>query len=153
MLTLTLSLQLKEQKCIAYVCAEHSSCIMLLWVQVDEMEKAVDVAEKNMARFNLSQAEISGRRKWVLQTRRQVCRQCPDVHNAGTPCVNSQDREARHTYSVRMKLGRGVGSPSFCLCTAHGGDCQGCTRKNQCFWTAYRVDNQGCIRKDQAVSE
>ena len=36
------------------------------------MEKAVDVAEKNMARFGLSQAEISSRRKWVMQTRRQV---------------------------------------------------------------------------------
>lgn len=41
--------------------------------QVDEMEKAVDVAEKNMARFGLSQAEISSRRKWVMQSRRQVC--------------------------------------------------------------------------------
>ena len=40
--------------------------------QVDEMEKAVDVAEKNMARFGLTQQEISNRRKWVLQTRRQV---------------------------------------------------------------------------------
>jgi hypothetical protein len=36
------------------------------------MEKAVDVAEKNAARFRLSQAEISSRRKWVMQTRRQV---------------------------------------------------------------------------------
>lgn len=36
------------------------------------MEKAVDVAEKNMSRFGLTQAEISSRRKWVLQTRRQV---------------------------------------------------------------------------------
>ena len=36
------------------------------------MEKAVDVAEKNMARFGLTQQEISSRRKWVLQTRRQV---------------------------------------------------------------------------------
>ena len=36
------------------------------------MEKAVDVAEKNMRRFGLSQAEISSRRKWVLQTRKRV---------------------------------------------------------------------------------
>ena len=43
-----------------------------LATQVDEMEKAVDVAEKNMARFGLTQQEISSRRKWVLQTRRQV---------------------------------------------------------------------------------
>ena len=36
------------------------------------MEKAVDVAEKNMARFGLTQAEISNRRKWVMQTRKKV---------------------------------------------------------------------------------
>jgi len=36
------------------------------------MEKAVDVAEKNMSRFGLSQAEISNRRKWVMQTREKV---------------------------------------------------------------------------------
>ena len=36
------------------------------------MEKAVDVAEKNMSRFGLSQAEISNRRKWVMQTRKKV---------------------------------------------------------------------------------
>ena len=36
------------------------------------MEKAVDVAEKNMSRFGLSQAEISKRRKWVMQTRTKV---------------------------------------------------------------------------------
>lgn len=51
------------------------ACLLLtlpLAPQVDEMEKAVDVAEKNMARFGLTQQEISSRRKWVLQTRRQV---------------------------------------------------------------------------------
>lgn len=36
------------------------------------MEKAVDVAEKNMSRFGLTQQEIGSRRQWVLQTRRQV---------------------------------------------------------------------------------
>ena len=48
------------------------SVLRPLATQVDEMEKAVDVAEKNMARFGLTQQEISNRRKWVLQTRRQV---------------------------------------------------------------------------------
>ncbi len=38
------------------------------------MEKAVDVAEKNMSRFGLSQGEISNRRKWVMQTRKKVRR-------------------------------------------------------------------------------
>ena len=36
------------------------------------MEKAVDVAEQNMARFGLSKQEIAARRKWVNQTRQQV---------------------------------------------------------------------------------
>ena len=45
---------------------------LLLACQVDEMEKAVDVAERNMARFGLSQQEISSRKRWVQQTRRQV---------------------------------------------------------------------------------
>lgn len=36
------------------------------------MAKAVDVAERNMARFGLTQAEISNRRKWVMQTRKKV---------------------------------------------------------------------------------
>ena len=40
------------------------------------MEKAVDVAEKNMSRFGLSQAEISKRRKWVMQTRTKVQKYC-----------------------------------------------------------------------------
>lgn len=41
-------------------------------VQVEEMAKAVDVAEKNSARFGLTQAEIASRRKWILQTTREV---------------------------------------------------------------------------------
>ena len=52
---------------------EHEGLGLYVLAQVEEMAKAVDVAEKNMARFGLSQAEISSRRKWVLQTRRQVC--------------------------------------------------------------------------------
>ena len=40
--------------------------------QVDEMEKAVDVAEKNMNRFGLTTQEIRSRRQWVHDTRRTV---------------------------------------------------------------------------------
>lgn len=50
------------------------------------MEKAVDVAEKNMARFGLSQAEISSRRKWVMQTRRQVRAPGKGVHVRQCQC-------------------------------------------------------------------
>lgn len=37
-----------------------------------EIDKSIDAAERNPQRFNLSQAELSDRRKWVMATRRQV---------------------------------------------------------------------------------
>lgn len=40
--------------------------------QVAEIDKSIDAAERNPQRFNLSQAELSDRRKWVMSTRRQV---------------------------------------------------------------------------------
>ena len=40
--------------------------------QIEEMDKAVDAAENNMARFNLTQQEVASRRKWVTKTRQQV---------------------------------------------------------------------------------
>ena len=46
------------------------------------MKKAVDVAEKNMSRFGLSQAEISNRRKWVMQTRKKVSPACRSISAA-----------------------------------------------------------------------
>lgn len=39
---------------------------------MDEMEKAVDVAESNMARFGLTQQEVTSRKRWVSKTRQQV---------------------------------------------------------------------------------
>ena len=36
------------------------------------MGKAVDVAERNTARFGLTQAEVASRRRWILQTQREV---------------------------------------------------------------------------------
>ena len=43
-------------------------------VQVEEMGKAVDVAERNTARFGLTQAEVASRRRWIMQTQREVRR-------------------------------------------------------------------------------
>lgn len=40
--------------------------------QVAEIDKSIDAAERNPQRFNLSQAELSDRRKWVMSTRRQM---------------------------------------------------------------------------------
>ncbi len=45
-------------------------------VQVDEMSKAVDVAEKNMQRFGLNPTEILSRRRWVASTRKQARSSC-----------------------------------------------------------------------------
>ena len=44
-------------------------------LQVEELSKAVDVAEKNTLKFGLTQADIMARRKWIMQTKREV-RQC-----------------------------------------------------------------------------
>lgn len=49
----------------------EEECKSIAW-QVDEMEKAVDVAEKNMNRFGLTTQEIRSRRTWVHDTRRTV---------------------------------------------------------------------------------
>lgn len=39
---------------------------------VAEIDKSIDAAERNPKRFNLSQAELSDRRKWIMGTRRQL---------------------------------------------------------------------------------
>jgi SYP6 family syntaxin len=39
---------------------------------IDEIDRSIDAAEKNPTRFLLTQADISERRKWVMQSRRQV---------------------------------------------------------------------------------
>lgn len=41
-------------------------------LQVSEIDRSLDAAEANPARFRLSQAELSDRRRWVIATRRQV---------------------------------------------------------------------------------
>lgn len=44
--------------------------------QVEELSKAVDAAERNTAKFGLTQADIMSRRKWIMQTKREVRRRC-----------------------------------------------------------------------------
>lgn len=46
--------------------------LSVYFVQIEEMDKAVDAAENNMARFNLTQQEVASRRKWVTKTQQQV---------------------------------------------------------------------------------
>jgi SYP6 family syntaxin len=41
-------------------------------MQVDELEKAINVAERDPARFNVSGSEIESRRQWTSQTRKEV---------------------------------------------------------------------------------
>lgn len=71
-----------QSACLLGVQFDVSACIGILLdtsmtlhasvTQVDEMEKAVDVAEKNMNRFGLTTQEIRSRRSWVHDTRRTV---------------------------------------------------------------------------------
>lgn len=51
-----------------------SSCESLEW-QVDELDKATSVAEKDPARFKLDAVEIKRRKSWTSSTRNQVCEQ------------------------------------------------------------------------------
>ena len=41
-------------------------------MQVEEMQRTVSVAEKNPARFGLSQPEINSRRTWINATKQEV---------------------------------------------------------------------------------
>lgn len=43
--------------------------------QVDELDKATSVAEKDPARFKLDAVEIKRRKSWTSSTRNQVCEQ------------------------------------------------------------------------------
>ena len=52
-----------------HICLTESHTV---WLQVDEMDKAVDVAEKRMNQFGLTPQEIRNRRNWVHATRRTV---------------------------------------------------------------------------------
>eukprot|EP00243_Klebsormidium_subtile_P000576 TRINITY_DN10998_c0_g1_i1.p2 TRINITY_DN10998_c0_g1~~TRINITY_DN10998_c0_g1_i1.p2 ORF type:complete len:243 (-),score=66.85 TRINITY_DN10998_c0_g1_i1:180-908(-) len=49
----------------------ESGCESVEW-QVDELEKAINVAERDPARFNVSASEIESRRQWTSQTRKEV---------------------------------------------------------------------------------
>ncbi|KAJ1274493.1 hypothetical protein BS78_05G065900 [Paspalum vaginatum] len=48
-----------------------TSCESILW-QVDELEKAISVAERDPAYYGLNEAEIGRRRKWTSTARNQV---------------------------------------------------------------------------------
>jgi hypothetical protein len=52
--------------------AELGDDCQSLEYMVAEIDKSIDAAERNPQRFNLSQQELSDRRKWVMATRRQL---------------------------------------------------------------------------------
>ena len=64
--------------------------------QVDEMGKAVDVAERNTARFGLTQAEVASRRRWIMQTQREV------------RCARRQCNRAMHLYNDLLRRSHGI---------------------------------------------
>lgn len=49
----------------------EDECKSIGW-QVEELSKALDAAEKNTARFNLTQNDVAQRRQWILQTAREA---------------------------------------------------------------------------------
>mmetsp|Transcript_6246 Transcript_6246/g.17930 ORF Transcript_6246/g.17930 Transcript_6246/m.17930 type:complete len:229 (-) Transcript_6246:362-1048(-) len=53
--------------------AVEGECKSIGW-QLEELGKAVDAAEKNAARFNLTQADLASRRRWIMETNREVDR-------------------------------------------------------------------------------
>lgn len=58
-----------EKRAIATELEDEASSLEYM---VAEIDKSIDAAERNPQRFNLSQAELSDRRKWVMSTRRQL---------------------------------------------------------------------------------
>lgn len=45
-----------------------SQCVSILW-QVDELDNAVKMSERDLDRFKLTPAEVAERRRWVEATR------------------------------------------------------------------------------------
>jgi syntaxin of plants SYP6 len=68
----------------------EDECKSIMW-QVDEMEKAVDVAEQNLGRFQISQAEVATRRKWILQTKREASAMRPHPRGSMLVTCSSHD--------------------------------------------------------------
>ncbi|KAL4447615.1 hypothetical protein ABPG75_004834 [Micractinium tetrahymenae] len=58
-----------EKRALATELAEDCSSLEYM---VAEIDKSIDAAERNPQRFNLGQAELSDRRRWVMSTRRQL---------------------------------------------------------------------------------
>jgi SYP6 family syntaxin len=49
-----------------------SSCEIIEW-QVEELDRATGVIERDPARFSIDSAEIERRKQWTASTCRQVC--------------------------------------------------------------------------------
>jgi syntaxin of plants SYP6 len=57
---------------------------------LSEIDKSITAAEKNPQRFNLSQADISERRKWVMATQRKVESITQTLQQKPTPYKQTQ---------------------------------------------------------------
>lgn len=64
----------------------EDECKSIAW-QLDEMGKAVDVAERQKQRFGLTQQEVIERRKWVHSARQQCEQTIAAVHAPATAKV------------------------------------------------------------------
>lgn len=80
-----------ERKAIAS--AVDQGCDSVRW-QLNELENAVNRAQENPQRFNLSVDELNGRRKWITNTRRQIDGMTETLKTATAAPVNAAEARA-----------------------------------------------------------
>ncbi|GIL81703.1 hypothetical protein Vretimale_1343 [Volvox reticuliferus] len=81
-----------ERKKIAQSVEE--GCNSLAW-QLNELDTAVDRASENPQRFNLTPEELSSRRRWISNTRRQVEGMKETLRTATAPPPNVSAAESK----------------------------------------------------------
>lgn len=99
-------------------------------LQLEELGKAVDAAEKNAARFNLTQADLASRRRWIMETNREV-----SVIVASAPALSKPsltENQALHCctpptpgFLSRDMFYAGIYLKLVAHPTAHAGGCAG----------------------------
>ncbi|GBG69426.1 hypothetical protein CBR_g4120 [Chara braunii] len=83
------------------------SCDSVDW-QVDELDRAISVAERDLARFGLDLAEIDRRRKWTSATKQQIALIRRAAAEVATP---SRDLVKERRELMRLPNGPGAGGP------------------------------------------
>lgn len=66
---------------------------------MNELDRAIGVAERDPARFSVDSAEIERRRKWTVSTRNQVS--SPSFFALKTICLRASNKD--HLIQLRFK--------------------------------------------------